>query len=91
MNDMADVVVTTCGTLDHDIARVLADYYHGDFAMDDALLREEGEKHLVKTFDSVDKSVQSYFINLNSHHAYSDFRKVRKIMREKNNFNNIYF
>ena len=53
------------------------------------LLREEGEKHLVKTFDSVDKSVQSYFINLNSHHAYSDFRKVRKIMREKNNFNNI--
>ena len=36
-NDMADVVVTTCGTLDHDIARVLADYYHGDFAMDDAL------------------------------------------------------
>ena len=53
------------------------------------LLRAEGEKHLVKTFDSVDKSVQSYFINLNSHHAYSDFRKVRKIMREKNNFNNI--
>ena len=53
------------------------------------LLREEGEKHLVKAFDSVDKSVQSYFINLNSHHAYRDFRKVRKIMREKNNFNNI--
>ncbi len=40
-NDMADVVVTTCGTLDHDIARVLADYYHGDFAMDDELLRDE--------------------------------------------------
>ena len=40
-NNMADVVVTTCGTLDHDIARVLADYYHGDFAMDDTLLREE--------------------------------------------------
>ena len=53
------------------------------------LLREEGEKHLVKAFDSVDKSVQSYFINLNSHHAYRDFRKVRKIMREKNNFNNV--
>ncbi len=53
------------------------------------LLREEGEKHLVKSFDSVDKSVQSYFINLNSHYAYSDFREVRKIMREKNNFTNI--
>lgn len=53
------------------------------------LLREEGEKYLVKSFDSIDKSVQSYFINLNSHYAYSDFRLVRKIMREKNNFDNI--
>ena len=53
------------------------------------LLREEGEKHLVKAFDSVDKSVQSYFNNLNSHYAYKDFRYVRKIMRENNNFNNI--
>jgi len=53
------------------------------------LLREEGEKHLVKTFASVDKSVQSYFNNLNSHYAYQDFRKVREMMREKNNFSNI--
>ena len=53
------------------------------------LLREEGEKHLVKTFASVDKSVQSYFNNLNSHYAYENFRKVREMMREKNNFSNI--
>jgi uncharacterized FlgJ-related protein len=53
------------------------------------LLREEGEKHFVKTFTSVDKSVQSYFNNLNSHYAYEDFREVREIMREKNNFSNI--
>ncbi|MDC1054271.1 glucosaminidase domain-containing protein [Alphaproteobacteria bacterium] len=53
------------------------------------LLREEGEKHLVKTFTSVDKSVQSYFNNLNSHYAYEDFREVREMMREKNNFSNI--
>ena len=53
------------------------------------LLRDEGEKHLVKAFDSVDKSVQSYFNNLNAHYAYKDFREVRKIMREKNNFSNI--
>jgi len=53
------------------------------------LLREEGEKHLVKMFDSVDKSIQSYFNNLNSHYAYAGFREVRKIMREKNNFSNI--
>jgi deoxyhypusine synthase len=42
----ADVVVTTCGTLDHDIARTLADYYHGDFALDDAELRERGVNRL---------------------------------------------
>jgi len=53
------------------------------------LLREKGETHLVKSFDSVNKSVQSYFINLNSHYAYKDFRAVRKIMREKNNFSNL--
>ena len=53
------------------------------------LLREKGEKHLVKTFTSVNKSIQSYFNNLNSHHAYKDFRSVRKIMRDKNNFSNI--
>ena len=53
------------------------------------LLREEGEKYLVKSFDSIDKSIQSYFNNLNSHYAYTDFREVRKIMREQNNFSNI--
>jgi len=45
-NDMVDVIVTTCGTLDHDIARILADYYHGDFAMDDQQLREKGVNRL---------------------------------------------
>jgi len=45
-DDHVDVVVTTCGTLDHDIARILADYYHGDFAMDDQKLREEGVNRL---------------------------------------------
>ena len=53
------------------------------------LFRDEGEKYLVKSFDSIDKSVQSYFNNLNSHYAYADFREVRKIMRKQNNFTNI--
>ena len=53
------------------------------------LLREKGEKYLVKSFDSIDKSVQSYFNNLNSHYAYANFREVRKIMRKQNNFNDI--
>ena len=45
-NNNVDVLVTTCGTLDHDIARVLTDYYQGDFMMDDKQLREEGVNRL---------------------------------------------
>lgn len=39
---MADVVVTTCGTLDHDLARVWCDYYHGSFEADDKDLHRKG-------------------------------------------------
>lgn len=39
---MFDAVITTCGALDHDIARSSgADYYAGDFGMDDAMLADE--------------------------------------------------
>ncbi len=37
-----DVIVTASGTLDHDIARSSADYYHGSFEMDDAMLHRSG-------------------------------------------------
>jgi len=43
---MVDVIVTTCGTLDHDISRTLADYYEGSFEMDDARLRRAGYHRL---------------------------------------------
>ena len=33
-----DAVVTTCGTVDHDLARTWRDYYHGEFEMDDTEL-----------------------------------------------------
>lgn len=36
------VIVTTCGTLDHDIARCYKPYYHGSFQMDDRELHERG-------------------------------------------------
>ncbi len=38
-NGMVDLIITTCGTLDHDISRTYAHYYKGDFMMDDARLR----------------------------------------------------
>ncbi|MAR41590.1 MAG: deoxyhypusine synthase [Euryarchaeota archaeon] len=41
-----NVVVTTCGTLDHDIARTFQEYFHGDFELDDIALGEEGLNRL---------------------------------------------
>ena len=35
-----DVIITTCGTWDHDIARSLGNYYHGSFDLNDYELRE---------------------------------------------------
>ena len=37
---MFNVVSTTCGTLDHDIARAYKHYYHGSFDLDDVELGE---------------------------------------------------
>jgi deoxyhypusine synthase len=37
-NNMCDVIITTCGALDHDIARSYDRYYAGDFRMDDGTL-----------------------------------------------------
>jgi len=41
-----NVVITTCGTLDHDLARSFREYYHGSFLMNDADLREKGISRL---------------------------------------------
>lgn len=43
---LVDVVVTTCGTVDHDVARCWKDYYRGSFVMNDAKLRDEGINRL---------------------------------------------
>ena len=44
---------------------------------------------MIKYFTTIDKSVESYFANINSHYAYSKFRKLRKILRDQNNSFNI--
>jgi len=38
---LVDALVTTCGTVDHDLARTWRDYYHGEFEMDDARLHRQ--------------------------------------------------
>jgi deoxyhypusine synthase len=37
-----EAVITTCGTLDHDIARSIKPYYHGAWDLDDAKLYRQG-------------------------------------------------
>ena len=46
--------------------------------------REIGKKHLIKHFSSLDKSVESYFKNINTHYAYEKFRSIRNEMNEDN-------
>ncbi len=43
---LIDVVITTCGTIDHDLARCWKDYYRGSFVMNDSKLHEEGVNRL---------------------------------------------
>ncbi|HYA55551.1 MAG TPA: deoxyhypusine synthase [Nitrososphaerales archaeon] len=68
---MVDAIVTTCGTLDHDISRTLADYYEGSFDMDDARLLRAGYHRLGNVLVPLDnygplieKRMQSILTNL---------------------------
>ena len=43
---LVDIIITTCGTLDHDVARCYKDYYKGSFIMNDSKLHQEGVNRL---------------------------------------------
>jgi len=45
-----DVVITTSGTLDHDLARIWKNYYHGSFKVDDKDLHKKGINRLGNIF-----------------------------------------
>jgi deoxyhypusine synthase len=45
-----DVIVTTCGTLDHDLARSYKKYYHGSFDVDDRELHRKGINRIGNIF-----------------------------------------
>jgi deoxyhypusine synthase len=47
---LVDVMITTCGTLDHDLARLWGYYYHGHFMVDDAELHQQGINRLGNIF-----------------------------------------
>jgi len=45
-----DVIITTCGTLDHDLARSYKNYYHGSFFVDDKDLHKRGINRIGNVF-----------------------------------------
>lgn len=49
-NKLFDIIITTTGTLDHDIARLTKDYYKGFFDADDVYLKENGILRLGNVF-----------------------------------------
>jgi deoxyhypusine synthase len=68
---LVDVVITTCGTLDHDLARCWRDYYKGSFVMNDSKLHQEGVNRLGNVLvpnDSygtiIEKKIQELFQDL---------------------------
>ena len=48
------------------------------------LRRDKGERYLIRYFSSIDKSVESYFKNINTHYAYKKFRQIRSEMNTNN-------
>ena len=49
-NKKVDVIITTCGTMDHDLARLWKDYYKGTFDADDRELHKKGINRLGNVF-----------------------------------------
>jgi deoxyhypusine synthase len=49
-----DVIITTTGTLDHDLARIWKNYYHGSFMGDDKELHKNGINRLGNIYIPID-------------------------------------
>ncbi|MDI6856277.1 MAG: deoxyhypusine synthase [Candidatus Thermoplasmatota archaeon] len=59
---LVDAIITTCGSLDHDLARCWKSYYQGDFTMDDAQLHRTKTHRLgniLIPFDSYGKILEN--------------------------------
>ncbi|MEM0324676.1 MAG: deoxyhypusine synthase [Candidatus Aenigmatarchaeota archaeon] len=62
-----DLIITTCGTLDHDIAKSFGNYYQGYFEIDDKELKNKGFHRLGNVlipFESYGKTIENFMQNL---------------------------
>ena len=76
-NKMCDVIITTCGALDHDIARHYSNYLEGSFTMDDSEFMEKEIHRLgnvlvpMKSYGPlIEEKMQNYLLQ-----AYKDGKK----------------
>ncbi len=76
-NKMCDVIITTCGALDHDIARHYSNYLEGSFTMDDSESMEKEIHRLgnvlvpMKSYGPlIEEKMQNYLLQ-----AYKDGKK----------------
>jgi deoxyhypusine synthase len=76
-NKMCDVIITTCGALDHDIARHYSNYLEGSFTMDDSELMEKEIHRLgnvlvpMKSYGPlIEEKMQNYLLQ-----AYKDGKR----------------
>lgn len=66
-----DLVITTCGTLDHDLARSWGDYYEGSFELNDEEVKKRGYSRLGNVLvpdkvyaEQVEKNVQTFLTEI---------------------------
>jgi deoxyhypusine synthase len=76
---MFDCLVTTCGALDHDIARTFGKYYGGEFHVDDNYLKKKNIHRLGNVFiptknygQLIEEKIQNILLDYyKSHHEFS--------------------
>ena len=66
-----DLIITTCGTLDHDLARSWGDYYEGSFELNDEEVKKKGYSRLGNVLvpdkvyaEQVEKNVQTFLTEI---------------------------
>jgi deoxyhypusine synthase len=99
-NSLVDVIITTCGTLDHDLARSYRDYYLGDFYMDDKELRDREIHRLgnvlvpMESYGIIIEEKMKEFLNMLYNEGVreiSTHKLVERLGRHINNENSILY
>ncbi len=99
-NKLFNIIITTCGTLDHDFARIYKNYYHGEFEADDRKLFKQGINRLGNVFvpnesygEAIEKNIQPILTDIytSGKKELSTFELVWEIGKRVKNENSILY